>query len=116
MKVLPPSFLNSTLDGSEKSASYPSRLAEQFEEVTNLLPLPGSEPPLLSRTARKLVITPNTVSRLTVVILYVVLCKDESPSLKSREQSTRVFANRMPGRMLAPEIQKVTADWRKLHN
>jgi hypothetical protein len=82
MKVLPQSFLNSTLDGSGKSASRPSRLAEQFQEVTNLLHLPGSEPTYFSHSARQLVITPNTVSRLTVVIVSVVLCEDESPSLK----------------------------------
>jgi hypothetical protein len=97
-------------------ASCPRRLAKQFEEETNLLHLPGSEPTYLSRSARQLVITPNTVSRLTVVILFLVLCEDKSMSLKSREQNMRIIANRMPERILAPEIQKVTGNWRKLHN
>ena len=113
---MPQSFLNSTLDGSGKSATCPSRLAEQFEEETNLLHLPGSEPTYLSRSVRQLIITPNTVSRLTVVILSVILCEDESPSLKSRAQNMRMFANRMPDRILAPEIQKIKEDWRKLRN
>jgi len=46
------SFSNSTLDESGKSASRPSHLAEQFEEVTNFLHLPGSEPTYLSHSAR----------------------------------------------------------------
>jgi hypothetical protein len=28
----------------------------------------------------------------------------------------RIFEKRMPERILTPEIQKVTGDWRKLHN
>jgi hypothetical protein len=80
------------------------------------LHLPGSEPTYLSPSARQLVITPNTVFRFTVVILSVVLFEDESPSLKSREQSMRIYANRTTERTLAPEIQKVTEDWRKLQN
>jgi len=109
-------FLKLDTRRSGKSASCPSRLAEQFEEETNLLHLPGSELTYLSHSAFQLVITPNAVSWLTVVILSLVLCEDESASLKSREQNTRIFANRMPERILAPEIQKVTGNWRKLHN
>jgi hypothetical protein len=44
MEVLPQSFLNATPFGSGKSALCPSRLVEQFEEVTILVHLPESEP------------------------------------------------------------------------
>src|SRR5215469_9305354 len=51
------------------------------------------------------------------IILPVVLCGCETWSLTLREECTlRVFENRVLRRVFGPKRDKVTGEWRKLHN
>ena len=54
-----------------------------------------------------------------IIILPVVLYGCEIWSLTLREESTRrlrVFENRVCRRIFGPKRDKVTVEWRKLHN
>jgi len=51
------------------------------------------------------------------IILPVVLCECETWSLSFREECRlRVFENRNLRRIFGPRRDKVTGEWRKLHN
>jgi hypothetical protein len=51
------------------------------------------------------------------IILPVVLCGCETWSLTLREEPRlRVFENRVLRRIFGPKRDKVTGDWKKLHN
>jgi hypothetical protein len=51
------------------------------------------------------------------IILPVVLCECETWSLTLREEHRlRVFKNRVLRRILGPKRDKVTGEWRRLHN
>jgi hypothetical protein len=60
----------------------------------------------------------NTKNRVyRTIILPVVLCGCETWSLTLREeQSLRVFENRVLKRIFGPKRDKMTGDWRRLHN
>jgi hypothetical protein len=52
-----------------------------------------------------------------IIILYFVLCGCETWSLTLREECRlRVFENRVLRRIFGPKRDKVTGEWRKLHN
>jgi hypothetical protein len=55
--------------------------------------------------------------KLKLIILPVVLYACETRSLSLREERRlRVFKNRVLRRVFGPKRDKVTGEWRKLHN
>jgi hypothetical protein len=59
----------------------------------------------------------NCIIVTTTIILPVVSCGCETWSLTLREeQRLRVFKNRVLRRIFGPKRDKVTGEWRRLHN